>query len=193
MHILTKILLLMLTIYMAIFAKSDIVNTMSVVSISTQNIIKLYEKNFKKSTVLQVKELNGYYIVLTSTINFGIEETRKLNLIAKHQIFEYLKKSDKKITSITFNGFQNAVQWKDEDRLYLLSFVKRDKVIPDYTPMKKKEGKSVIDEEIILLKQLRNKDVVIHKQLKNLYFQKGDIVNYNREIDILMYKKFNEI
>lgn len=160
-------------------------------ALSSIEAIKLYEKNFTKDALLEVKKLDGYYIVLSSTINFGINENRKLNLIAKHLILKHLKKSDKKITAITFHGFQNAAQWKTEDRLYLLSFVKKEEVKPDYTPTKKIEKGSILDDEITLLEQSRNKDEVIHKQLKNLYFQKGDMENYNREVDTLMNIKFN--
>ena len=159
-------------------------------ALSSIEAIKLYEKNFTKDALLEVKKLDGYYIVLSSTINFGIDESRKLNLIAKYLILEYLKKNDKKITSLTLHGFQNAAQWKTEDRLYLLSFVKQEEVKPDYTPTKKIEKESILDEEIALLEQSKNKDEVIHRQLKNLYFQKGNMENYNREVDILMNIKF---
>jgi len=165
----------------------------NLIALSSVEAVKIYEKNFKKDTILEVKELDGYYIVLSSTINFGIDENRKLNLIAKHLILKHLKKNDKKITAITLHGFRNAAQWKSEDRLYLLSFVKQEGVGPDYTPVKKREDKSILDDEIILLEQSRNKDEVIHEQLKNLYFQKGDMENYNKEVDILMDKKFNEL
>lgn len=160
-------------------------------ALSTADAIKLYEKNFKKDTILKVKEQDGYYIVLSSTINFGMNESRKLNLIAKQLILRHLQKSDDKITAIILHGFQNAAQWKNEDRLYLLSFVKQDGVEPDYTPTGKIDKRSILDDEIALLEQSRNKDEVIHKQLKNLYFQKGDMENYSREVDILMNIKFN--
>ncbi len=163
----------------------------ALMALSSAEAIKLYEKNFTKDTVLEVKRLDGYYIILSSTIDFGISENRKLNLIAKYLILKHLKKSDKKITAITLHGFQNAAQWKDEDRLYLLSFVKQEQVKPDYTPTKKIEKRSILDDEITLLEQSRNKDEIIHQQLKSLYFQKGDMENYNREVDILMNIKFN--
>ncbi len=192
------VLILFISIFNTVIQAKDytyqiINNILPAWSLSSLEVVKLYENNFKRDTILEVKELDGYYIILSSTINFGIDESRKLNLIAKYLILKHLKKNNKKITAITLHGFSNAAQWKNEDRLYLLSFVKQNGVETDYAPVKKRENRSILDDEIALLEQSRNKDEVIHRQLKNLYFQKGDMENYNREVDILMDKKFNEL
>jgi hypothetical protein len=157
---------------------------------SSADIIQLYKKNFTQKELLKIKQVDGYYIILSSTIDFGQNESQKLNLIAKRLILRFLKKNDKRINSLIIQNFQNAITWKKTNHIYLLSFVKIDNVISKYETLNDSNQSSILENEVKYLENIKDKTLPIHQQLKSLYFQKGDMENYGKEIDILMEYKF---
>ena len=160
---------------------------------SVQELKEIYYKNFIKSDFLKVKEINNYYFILSSTtIKSDRDEIQKLTLISKYLLFNYLKKRDNNLSSISIKEFQSPLTWKETNKNYLFSFVKKDFITNIY--IKSKEiNSTIIDNEIEQLNKIKNKNLDDYQLLKNFYLIKGDMDNYNKTVDNIMELKFNEI
>ena len=159
----------------------------------SQKDVDIYENNFSQNKLLEVKEINDSYYIISSRLIFDEKSNvPKLTLISKAILFQYLKKKDKKTESVILKEFQTSFSWKKNKKEYLFSFIKKDNVTLIYTKNKKKENKSILYEEIERLEEIENKNILIYEELKSLYLQIADIKNYNIQIDKIMEIKFNE-
>jgi hypothetical protein len=166
--------------------------TLNLLAVSDKDM-KIYENNFNKDELLKVKEINNSYYIISSKIDFEEKDNiQQLTLISKAVLFQYLKKKDKKLKSLILKNFQTSFSWKKDKKEYLFSFIKKDNVQLIYIENKKKENKSILYKEIKKLEKIKNKNLLIHKELKSLYFQIADMNNYNIQVDKIMEIKFNE-
>ena len=165
---------------------------LSLFAFSQRDLISIYENNFSTDELLKVKEINNHYFIVSSTIKFDRRNNNKLNLISKAILFQYLKNQDIKIKGLELKQFQNALSWEKNHREYLFNFIKKENVNPLYE-LNISEENNIILEEIKLLEELKDKNETIHQQLKSLYFQKADIENYNREMDMIMKLKYEAL
>jgi hypothetical protein len=160
---------------------------------SQKELISIYETNFNQEKLLQVKEIDNHYFIVSSTFIFDNKKNiNKLSLISKAILFQYLKKQDKKIQSLELQKFQTAFSWKKNQKEYLFSFIPKSLVRPIYIKSKNMQTEDIIYKEIKNLEKIKKKNIVIHEQLKSLYFQISDIKNYNIQAEKIMEMKFND-
>lgn len=160
---------------------------------STKDLIGLYENNFKVDKLLQVKEIDDYYFIVSSTVQFNHrKDTDKLELLSKSLLFKYLKKRDKKIESLELTKLNTALSWQKSSKSYLFSFIKKKNVKSIYIKNTETRLQVTLDNEIKTLEDLKDKNITIYKQLKELYYQNADMDNYNKQMDLIMKVKFNE-
>jgi hypothetical protein len=161
---------------------------------STKDLIELYENNFKEDKLLQVKEIDNYYFIVSSSIPFSDrKDTNKLELLSKFLLFKYLKEKDKKIESLELTKFKTALSWQKSSKKYLFSFIKKDNVKSIYLKNKDTTLQLTLDNEIKTLEDFKDKNITIYEQLKELYYQNADMDNYNKQMDSIMKVKFNEL
>jgi hypothetical protein len=160
---------------------------------SQKDLVKIYEINFKENELLKVKEIDNHYFIVSSTFLFDNKKNiNKLSLLSKAILFQYLKKQDKKIQSLELQKFQTAFSWKKNQKEYLFSFIPKSLVRPIYIKSKNMQTEDIIYKEIKNLEKIKKKNIVIHEQLKSLYFQISDIKNYNIQAEKIMEMKFND-
>jgi hypothetical protein len=163
-----------------------------VISYSQKELINVYEKSFNPDKLLQVKEIDNHYFIVSSVFMFDkTKNTSKLSLLSKAILFQYLKKRDKKITSLELKNFKNAFSWKKNKKEYLFSFISKSSVKYIYTKAKNTKSNDIIYKEI-KLESIDKKSIMIHEQLKSLYFQISDMKHYNIQIDKIMEAKFHD-
>lgn len=155
-----------------------------------KDLASLYESNYTKDEYLKVKIIEDNYFVVSSSIKLGRTSNRRLTTIAKRLLFKYIKKSDKDINSLELQQFQSGLVWSTEHKNFMLSYIKKENVIKIYTSNNEIQNNTILQDEIKTLENLKDKNIQIHKQLKSLYFQNGDIDNYNKQIEIIMNLKF---
>lgn len=143
----------------------------------SNGVVLIKKRYFIKSSFTQKKETKFHEIY----------DEEKLSDIAKYNLIRYLKKKDKEFHSLSLNGFTKVNKWKLKDNQYMIAYIDIDNIIYNQKASKTKVTQIEIKQTIDILEN--EKQQILHK-LKSLYFSVGDMKNYARiNQEILYYKK----
>jgi len=92
---------------------------------------------------------DNYYVTLISS-KFVENKTKlirikkKLDLLSKSLLLKHIRKTNKKADRIQIRGWLNGIEWNEDNRFYLLSYVDKEnvKVVKGKNKPKKPTGKS---------------------------------------------------
>jgi len=198
------------------------------VTLNSNQIEGIQQRYFKEGNKQGVREIvaggKKHYFVFSLSYNpFNDSSERlqkKLTLLSKGALFRYLKKRHKNLCGITVSSFTAGLLWKQDDKVYLLSYVDKRNVTMSLAhtkqgvveatgnstqrkePIKTKEvqkqvsqqsSDGVIDREIRAIKSLLLKNpkaIEAYKQLYDYYRIKGDIDKASETADKIIKLKF---
>lgn len=156
----------------------------------------------KKGVYEQVLDSKPYYVVYTRLKNrFNDRESKlaqKAVLYAKADLFEFLKKQDKKLVSLSLSQATNSSLFKNGEFYSLVLVVDKDKVQKNYQSKAGQESFSQKDLQTLYKEQAKaleesfkqDEKLETLKELKELYFKLGDIDNFDRIENLILEKEF---
>jgi len=117
-------------------------------NISVKDLENIRKQHFNNITEPAVKKISAnsedYYFILVYTYSYFKSDdrniTRKLTLRAKSLLYKYLKEKDLNLGELKLQQFFTGLQWKENDKTYLLSYIACKNVSPVYSKEENSEN-----------------------------------------------------
>ena len=153
----------------------------------------------------------NYYVTLISSKyesdkNKSRRVRNKLDLLSKSLLLKHIRKTNKKADRIQIRGWLNGIEWTEDNRFYLLSYVDKEnvKVVKGKNKPKKPTGKSEpkskgnikSNESKIIQITIEEADNEINNEIKdilNKLKEEGDDINLLYDLLSLYKEKFDII
>ena len=133
----------------------------------------------------QIQQDDRNYYIVVSSIFKDVIEKQNLLLLAKAELYYFLREFDEKLAGIEFSA-SKLEYFEDTSRLFLVVEINKNRVIKNYNTKDTEKHLILIMESIERLEKSRNKNRLVYEQLKDLYLIIGDFDGYDKASSLLI-------